>query len=67
MVSIIAKYTGITVDQAKLGIAWVDGEQRIDMKDTLRQVAWYRSQGLVKGEFDAATIFDARYAVPLPE
>jgi NitT/TauT family transport system substrate-binding protein len=67
MVSIIAKYTGITIDQAKLGIAWVDAEQRIDMKDTLRQVAWYHSQGMVKGDFDAVTIFDARYAVPLPE
>jgi NitT/TauT family transport system substrate-binding protein len=67
MVAIIAKNTAITADQARLGIAWVDGEERIDMKDTLRQVAWYRSQGLVKGDFDPATIFDSRYAVSLPE
>jgi hypothetical protein len=37
------------------------------VKDILRQIAWYRSQGMVKGEFDPAVIFDKASVVALPE
>jgi hypothetical protein len=49
------------------GIGYDDPEGRLDVKDILRQVAWFRSQGLVKGEFDGESVIDQRYAVPLPE
>ena len=67
LLAIIAKSTGVTVEQAKLGIAWIDREERLDVKDILRQIAWYKSQGMVKGEFDPAVIFDKASVVALPE
>jgi NitT/TauT family transport system substrate-binding protein len=63
---IIAKYTGLSVDQVEQGIVYVDPEARLDVKDVLHQIAWYRGQGLVKGEVDGDQVIDKRYVVPLP-
>lgn len=66
ILAILAKFTGISAEQAKLGIPWVDGEQRMDAKDVLRQIAWYQAQGMVKGTVNGEEIIDKRYVVPLP-
>jgi NitT/TauT family transport system substrate-binding protein len=63
---IIAKYTGLTVDQVGQGIVYVDPDARLDVKDVLHQIQWYRGQGLVKGEVDGDQVIDKRYVVPLP-
>jgi NitT/TauT family transport system substrate-binding protein len=65
--AIIAKYTGMTEDQARAGLAYVDADGRIDAKDIAHQIAWYKSQGMIKGEVDPAIIIDKRFAVSLPE
>lgn len=65
--AIIAKYIGEPLEQAKHDIVYVDPEARIDTQDVLHQISWYRSQGMIKGEFDGGTIIDQRYVVPLPE
>jgi NitT/TauT family transport system substrate-binding protein len=67
VIAIAVKYTGLPTEQAKLGIAYYDREARLDVKDVLRQIAWYKSQGMVKGEFDPKSVIDMRYAVPLPQ
>lgn len=64
--AIIAKYTGLSPEQVGQGIVYVDREARLDVKDVLHQIAWYRSQGLVKGEVDGDQVIDKRYVVPLP-
>src|SRR5262249_15360306 len=64
---IIARYTGLTVEQARSGIVYLDPEARLDVKDVLHQIDWYRSQGLVKGAVDGDALIDRRYVVPLPE
>ena len=64
---VIAKYTGLTVAQVEQGIVYVDAEARFDVKDVLHQIAWYRGQGMVKGEVDGDQVIDKRYVVPLPE
>jgi hypothetical protein len=38
---------------------------RLDVKDIQRQIAWYRSQGMIKPEVDAEATIDKRYLVPL--
>ncbi len=63
---VIAKYTGLSVDQVRQGIVYIDPEARLDVKDVLHQIAWYRGQGLVKGEVDGDQAIDKRYVVPLP-
>ena len=67
ILAIIAKNTGQTVDQIKMGVSFVDAEARLDMKDIQHQIDWFKSQGMVKGEVTAKTAVDLRYATPLPE
>jgi len=65
--AIIAKGAGQKDEDIRLGITYLDAEGRIDVKDILHQIAWYKAQGMIKGEVDGAAIIDKRYAVPLPE
>jgi len=66
ILAILAKYTGQQPEILKLGLGYMDAEARLDVKDVLHQVAWYRAQGMVKNDFKAADIMDMRYVVPLP-
>jgi NitT/TauT family transport system substrate-binding protein len=67
MLAIIAKYTQQPVDQIKNGLAYVDADARLDVKDVLRQIAWYKEEGMIKGEVDGDKIIDKRYVVALPQ
>jgi NitT/TauT family transport system substrate-binding protein len=67
VLAIVAKATRQTIDQLKVAIPYVDAEARLDVKDVLRQIAWYRSQGLVKGPVDGEAMIDMRDVIPLPE
>ena len=62
---IIAKAIGETPAQLDKQLPYVDPKLRLDMSDVRRQVAWYREQGMVKGEINVDTLVDKRYAVPL--
>ena len=66
ILAMIAKYTGLSPEDMKLAIAYFDGEARLDTQDVSRQVAWYKSQGLIKGDGDSDTVIDKRYVVALP-
>jgi len=65
LLAILAKHTGQSVEVIDQGLGYMDAEARLDEADVLKQVAWYRAQGMVKDDFDAASIIDNRYAVPL--
>lgn len=65
--AIIAKYVGEPLDQAEHDVVYVDPEARLDVGDVLHQISWYRSQGMIKNEFDSNAIIDKRYVVPLLE
>lgn len=67
VLAIIAKYTGQPVELVKLTIPYIDAEARLDVKDIFHQIAWYKSQGMVKGPAKGEEIIDQRYVVPLPE
>jgi len=67
VISIVSKYSGQTQEQVKLSIISFDREARLDVVDVLRQIAWYKSQGLLKGEIDGDAIIDKRYVIPLPQ
>ena len=64
--AIIAKGTGLTVDQVKAGIIFIDPQARLDEDDVLRQAAWYKSQGMVKESVTRDVLFDKRYVISLP-
>jgi NitT/TauT family transport system substrate-binding protein len=65
--TIIAKYLDQPVERVKLGIPYLDRDARVDVKDVRHQIAWYRAQGLIKGEVNADALIDKRYAVALPK
>ena len=65
--SIYAKYVGQPVEVVKIGIPYYDAEARLDVRDILHQIAWYKSQGMLKGPVDGAALIDQRYVIPLPE
>ena len=67
VLGIISKYTGQPVNQIATALPYIDPEARLDVKDVLRQIDWYKSQGMIKGEFDGKSVIDMRYVVPLPE
>jgi len=62
----IAKYTGSAAETIELGAPYVDADARLDVKDVLHQIAWYKAQGMVKPEVDGDQIIDKRYVIPLP-
>jgi NitT/TauT family transport system substrate-binding protein len=62
----IAKYTGEPLETALQGDAYVDADARLDVKDVLHQIQWYQAQGMVKDNFDGATLIDKGFVKPLP-
>jgi len=66
MLALIGKYVGQPVDQVTRSISYNDPDGRLDVKDVLHQIAWYRAQGMVKGDFDPASVIDQRFVVPMP-
>ena len=65
MREIIAKYTGQPAEALRDGIGYVDPEARVDVQDILRQIAWYKSQNMLKLDGTGDYIIDRRYAKPL--
>ena len=66
MREILSKYTGLPIALIKNNVAYNDAEGRLDVRDVLRQVAWYKSRGMVKPEVDGKEIIDNRYVIALP-
>ena len=66
ILTILAKYTGQTVEQLRQGVSYYDRDARLDVKDVLHQIAWYQSQGMLKGKVDGGAVIDRRYVVALP-
>ena len=62
----IARHVGQKPEAVRLGIAYIDPTLRVPVADIKRQVAWYKSQGMVKPDVDADAFIDKRYVVPLP-
>jgi len=67
ILAILAKNTEQPPADAALALPYIDPEARLDVKDVLNQVAWYKAQGMLKPDVDGAAIIDRRYVIPLPE
>ncbi len=64
--AILAKYLAQPLETIKLGVGYVAPDAQLDAADVLRQIAWYKSQGLVKPEVDGNAIIDKRYVIVAP-
>lgn len=62
----IAKYIGQTPDQVRRAVPYLDRQIRVDVGDVMHQIAWFKSQGMLKDNVDGDAIVDKRYVVPMP-
>ncbi len=67
VMEVMAKYTEQPIARLKQAIPYIDPQGRIDLEDMQRQIDWFRSQNLLKGEPKIAYIVDARTVIPLPK
>lgn len=63
---ILEKYIKQPIEQIKISISYHDPAARLDVKDVLRQIDWYKAQGMIKEPIDGKSVLDQRYVVPLP-
>jgi NitT/TauT family transport system substrate-binding protein len=61
--AIIAKYTGLSVEQVKTGVVYFDRDARVNEGDVMHQVEWFLKQGLIKQPVDPKVFFDSRFVV----
>jgi len=64
--AMIGKYIDEPASVVSQGLPYVDAQARLDTKDVLHQIEWYKSQGLVKPEVTGQSVIDMRYAKSLP-
>ncbi len=62
----VSAFTGVTVAELDKAVPYVDPDARLDPGDVARQIAWYKSQNLLKGDIKADTLIDNRYAMTKP-
>lgn len=67
VISIIAKTIGQSEDRVKQAIPYADPQEGVRVGDSVRQAAWYKEQGMVKGDFNPDTVIDRRYAIIEPD
>lgn len=67
LIALLAKAAEEPVEQVKLDLTYIDPDARVNVADVLRQAAWYKAQGMVKGEVDGSRLIDRRYAIVFPE
>jgi NitT/TauT family transport system substrate-binding protein len=65
VLAIIAHFTGLAPEEILRGVAYSVRDGRISAEDVDRQIAWFRSQNLLKGDVSAKELIDTRYALPL--
>jgi NitT/TauT family transport system substrate-binding protein len=65
--AIIAKYSEQPVEEVDIGVPYFDRDARLDVDDVLHQIAWYKTNGMVKGAVNGGELIDKRYVVALPK
>ncbi len=66
VLALISKYVGQSPEQLKLAMPYLDRQARLDTQDVLHQIAWFKSQGMLKDSVNGDEIIDKRYVVALP-
>jgi NitT/TauT family transport system substrate-binding protein len=65
ILDILSKHLDQSPEALKPALGYVNAEGHLDVKDILRQIAWYKGQGMIKPEIDAEKTIDKRYVIPL--
>jgi NitT/TauT family transport system substrate-binding protein len=65
VLEILSKHIGQPAARIAPGIAHVDPDARLDVKDVLHQIDWFKTQGMVPADAKGEAMIDTRYAVAL--
>jgi NitT/TauT family transport system substrate-binding protein len=65
ILEILSKHLGQTPEALKPALGYVNADGKLDVNDIRRQIAWYKSQSMIKPEVNAEATIDKRYVVPL--
>jgi NitT/TauT family transport system substrate-binding protein len=67
IIKIISAFTGQPPSQVEAGAPYVQADASIDAKGYAKQIAWLRSQGLLKENIKIDDLIDRRYALMAPD
>jgi NitT/TauT family transport system substrate-binding protein len=65
VLAILSKHLNQPAAQLDAGISYDDPDAKVDVKDVLHQIEWFKSQGMVPADADGNAMIDKRYVVPL--
>jgi ABC-type nitrate/sulfonate/bicarbonate transport system substrate-binding protein len=63
IIEIISEFTGQPPSQIESGAPYVQSDARINIDGYAKQIAWLRSQGLLKADIKIENLIDKRYAL----
>jgi NitT/TauT family transport system substrate-binding protein len=63
MLKLMSDFTAVPEAAIDKATPFVDGQARVNVADVTHQIAWYKSQNLLKGEVKAEELVDRRYAI----
>lgn len=66
ILAIMSKALNQSTAQLDQAISYDDPDAKLDVKDVLHQIAWFKSQGMLPADADGNKMIDRRYVVPLP-
>jgi hypothetical protein len=56
-----------SAEQVRRAVPYINCQARVDVGDVMHQIAWFKSQGMLKESVDGEAIVDKRYVVPMPK
>ncbi|HXR88288.1 MAG TPA: ABC transporter substrate-binding protein [Stellaceae bacterium] len=65
ILAIMEKALNQSAEQLKQGISYDDPDAKLDVKDVLHQIKWFKEQNMLPADADGEKMIDKRYAVPL--
>jgi NitT/TauT family transport system substrate-binding protein len=65
ILAIMEKALNQSAEQLRQGISYDDPDAKLDVKDVLHQIKWFKEQNMLPTDADGEKMIDKRYAVPL--
>jgi len=65
ILAIMSKALNQSAEQLQQGISYDDPDAKLDVKDVMHQIEWFKEQNMLPADADGEKMIDKRYAVPL--
>ena len=65
VLAILEKHLNQSAQQLEDGISYDDPDAKLDVKDVLHQIDWFKKEKMLPANADGAAMIDKRYAAPL--